>query len=222
MPHMNTLAIAIATGVAFVTSAEPVLCPAAETVMRQQADETAIKLEVRQLVLPEESLAWFKSNRKSTLPALTQSQVIGDGDFRLLMDLASSSRIGNQVLQSTIRVPDGQQMTAAFLQPEFSETIQATASEDQQGVQLHLTFARNVDGSARLPDANVAVPAGSHLLIHYCRLSGRQPSMSSLGRAAEWLKLKSVKLAYSDGFILLTPRIVPGEQGHAEWDRSVQ
>jgi hypothetical protein len=187
--------------------------PLAATENARQPDRSKhveITLELRSVALSDRGIEWLRTHKDLSLPAMSCCATLNQQQIDLLIDLAKGDRRSSINPLRTLRLPDGKRGKLGISDPEISDMVQATLSEDRKTVELRLLWATDADGSERFPPMTAEVPLGSHLLIHMS-LCAHQLHVPLLTRFFDWLDKREptmgVYFEYSQVFLLITPRI---------------
>jgi hypothetical protein len=183
------------------------------------AQDVQIMLETRWVWLSDD--LGKRAGVDLKLPAAKSAAVRDKQQVEAIFQLAHGDKRSNAGPPKTIVVPNAEKR-------EFSpfgrdkdlqgcDQVQATVSDDRQTVKIELTWAKWQDGTEHLPATNVALPVGSHLLVHSKEIFETLSTDRS-----PWQKIKDrllnkqpppARLEKANLFLLISPRIaLPGEQ----------
>ncbi len=155
------------------------------------------------------------------LPKLGACAVCGKQQKKLLLYAASGDKRSNvESPTKTITVLSDEKrellLTGRRDQRQGNDTIQATVSDDQQAIQIQLTWAKWNDGNECLPTTSTTVPMGSSLLVHTHTISEGRAPVSLWTQFADKLLKRKPKLnplRLQQMYLMVSPRIaLPGEK----------
>lgn len=175
-----TLALAVLIGVSQYAGAQTDLVddepPQLVASRVEPVGEVRVILAMRRIMLRDAFVRMLHERRMvKPLPELGESSVLDEQQAALVLAAAGGERHEIPVEQA-LKLEDGKQyewsLVTATKMLRSGDTVRATLSDDGKTVQIELTWAPWKNGSqGRLPTTDIAVPLGSHLVIHTARVS---------------------------------------------------
>ena len=218
------LFLVLFAGVASPVSAQTPQSPRLSIdVQRKSSKDVRIVLEMRWMAVNdnfEERIGIGQGMAK--LPGMGAYVIRDQQQTEWLISAAEGDKRSNAGRTQTITMLNGEKREFSPFGPigatQGSDAVQATVSNDRRVIEIQLTWAKQKDGKESPPATAVAVPLGSHLLIHTQAFlaSGKMAPVSrwqqfqdrifNQTRATSWMEHQQV-------FLLVSPRIaLPGEK----------
>lgn len=205
-----------------------------------KAPKVQIVLEMRQPIVSDKFLRLLREHSKlKELPKIGEGDVFDQQQTAVLLSAAAGEHRNRQgpselPVELTLKLANGEKQAWSLVGPrdriDGDDSIEASLSEDGQTVQIEVSWAAwKENGKEIMPTTTVAVPLGSHLIIHTGVLAASksesslaflpslpstlQQPLSELDQFADkLLGTPNSKTAFRRKYMVITPSIAKPEE----------